>query len=139
PAVVASLLNAAGYGPSTLTVLEELGGPGERRHDTTAVELAEGSFGKLNIIAIECRPDSTTVSLPTTPGLPDEAFDHDAALTKRTVRAATLAVLAPLPGQLLWDIGSGSGSIAIEWRSEEHTSELQSRFDLVCRLLLEKK
>jgi len=115
PAVVASLLNAAGYGPSTLTVLEELGGPGERRHDTTAVELAEGSFGKLNIIAIECRPDSTTVSLPTTPGLPDEAFDHDAALTKRTVRAATLAVLAPLPGQLLWDIGSGSGSIAIEW------------------------
>lgn len=115
PAEVAALLDEAGYGGSTLTVLEELGGPSERRVDTPAAELGDRSFGKLNVVGVECQPDPGTVSLPTTPGLPDEVFDRDAALTKRTVRAATLAVLAPLPGQLLWDVGAGSGSIAIEW------------------------
>lgn len=49
------------------------------------------------------------------PGLPDEAYEHDGQLTKRHIRAATLGVLAPAPGELLWDIGGGSGSIAIEW------------------------
>lgn len=115
PAAVAALLNSAGYGNSTLTVLEELGGPAERRVETTAAELGDRPLCKLNIVGLECHPDPGTVSLPTTPGLPDEVFDRDAALTKRTVRAATLAVLAPLPGQLLWDVGAGSGSIAIEW------------------------
>src|SRR5699024_11159971 len=115
PVVVASLLRAAGYGPSALTVLEELGGAAGHRYGTTAGELTDSAFGQLNLIGIEGRPESATASLATTPGLPDEAFEHDAAFTTRTVRAATLAVLAPLPGQLLWDIGSGSGRIAIEW------------------------
>src|SRR5699024_11915933 len=115
PTTVATLLRQAGYGNSTLTVLAELGGPAERRLESTAAGFPAGSFGALNVVGIECHPETGTVSLPTTPGLPDDVFDRDAALTKRTVRAATLAVLAPLPGQLLWDVGSGCGSIAIEW------------------------
>lgn len=115
PAEVAALLVDAGYGSSALTVLEELGGPAERRVDACATDLGDQPFGRLNVIGVECHPDPGTVSFPTTPGLPDEVFDRDAALTKRTVRAATLAVLGPLPGQVLWDVGAGAGSIAVEW------------------------
>jgi precorrin-6Y C5,15-methyltransferase (decarboxylating) len=49
------------------------------------------------------------------PGLPDDAFEHDGQITKREVRALALAALAPVPGQLLWDVGAGSGSVGIEW------------------------
>lgn len=115
PAEVARLLVAAGYGDSALTVLEDLGGPSERRIDATANTLPDTEFARLNVLAIECVIDAGTTGLPTTPGLPDDVFAHDGALTKRAVRAATLSVLAPLPGELLWDIGAGSGSIAIEW------------------------
>ena len=59
--------------------------------------------------------DPGTPLLPPVPGLPDEAFEHDGQLTKREVRAVTLARLAPVPGQLLWDVGAGAGSVAIEW------------------------
>jgi precorrin-6B C5,15-methyltransferase / cobalt-precorrin-6B C5,C15-methyltransferase len=67
------------------------------------------------VIGIECRADADAVALPLTPGLPDEAYVHDGQLTKRDLRAITLSRLAPLPGQLLWDVGAGAGSIAIEW------------------------
>ncbi|MDX1574929.1 MAG: precorrin-6Y C5,15-methyltransferase (decarboxylating) subunit CbiT, partial [Kiloniellales bacterium] len=66
-------------------------------------------------LAIECIPEPGADLLATVPGLPDEAFQHDGQLTKREVRAATLAALAPVPDQLLWDVGAGCGSIAIEW------------------------
>ena len=69
----------------------------------------------LNTLAVECLPADGTVSLPRLPGLPDDAFTHDGQITKREVRAVTLAALAPLPGQLLWDVGAGCGSISIEW------------------------
>jgi precorrin-6Y C5,15-methyltransferase (decarboxylating) len=111
PGQVAAQLRARGFGPTRMTVLDELGGPGERRHDGVA-ETWDARVGALNVIALDCRG---TTSLGRVPGLPDDAFEHDGQLTKREVRAVTLAALAPLPGQLLWDVGAGSGSVAIEW------------------------
>ena len=115
PAAVAELLISTGFGDSALTVLAELGGPDERRIDATASTLAGAEVARLNIIGIDCVADAGTTGMSTVPGLPDDVFDHDGALTKRAVRAATLAALAPLPGDLLWDVGAGSGSIAVEW------------------------
>jgi precorrin-6Y C5,15-methyltransferase (decarboxylating) len=115
PARAAALLRDAGWGPSAITVLEHLGGPLERRLDGTAECWEHGRAADLNTIAIECRPGPEARPLSRLAGLPDDAFAHDGQLTKRTVRAATLAQLGPLPGELLWDVGAGSGSIAIEW------------------------
>ncbi len=115
PEAVARHLAAAGWGPSELTVLEHLGGASERRLDGTAAAWAHPPGADLNTLAIVCRPGPRAMVLPRTPGLPDEAFVHDGQLTKREVRAATIAALAPLPGQTLWDVGAGCGSIGIEW------------------------
>ncbi|HEY0448682.1 precorrin-6y C5,15-methyltransferase (decarboxylating) subunit CbiE [Actinophytocola sp.] len=114
PARVAQLLQARGFGPTTMTVLEELGGPAERRHEGTAAAWS-APVGGLNVIALDCRAAPGVTSLGRGPGLPDDAYEHDGQLTKREVRAVTLAALGPLPGQLLWDVGAGSGSVAIEW------------------------
>jgi precorrin-6Y C5,15-methyltransferase (decarboxylating) len=114
PAAVASSLVAAGYGASAVTVLEQLGAPGERRTEHRATDLT-GTFDPLNIVAIDAVPDPGTRPLGRTPGLPDDAFDHDGQITKREIRAVSLARLAPRPGELLWDIGGGSGSVSIEW------------------------
>jgi precorrin-6Y C5,15-methyltransferase (decarboxylating) len=115
PAAAAALLTDAGWGPSALTVLEHLGGARERRLDGTAAEWPYERTADLNLLAIECRPEPGARAFSRRAGLPDDAFAHDGQLTKRAVRAATLAALAPLPGELLWDVGSGCGSIAIEW------------------------
>jgi precorrin-6B C5,15-methyltransferase / cobalt-precorrin-6B C5,C15-methyltransferase len=112
---VARAATERGYGPSRLVVLEELGGPGERIVESTAAEWGERPAAALHAVALECRAEPGTPLLPRTPGLPDDAFESDGQLTKREVRAMTLAALAPVPGQLLWDVGAGSGSIAIEW------------------------
>lgn len=105
-----SLLVGRGYGSSPVTVLEQLGGPDER------ITSECGPHDPLAIVAIECVPDPGAALLPRVPGLPDETFAHDAGqLTKREVRALVLAALGPIPGQLLWDIGAGSGSVGIEW------------------------
>jgi precorrin-6Y C5,15-methyltransferase (decarboxylating) len=114
PAAVAALLTDRGFGPTAMTVFDDLGGPGERRHDGTAATWT-ASVGPLNVIALDCRAAPGVIPLGRAPGLPDDAYDHDGQLTKREVRAITLAALAPLPGQLLWDVGAGSGSVAIEW------------------------
>ncbi|MBP2368074.1 precorrin-6y C5,15-methyltransferase (decarboxylating) subunit CbiE [Pseudonocardia parietis] len=114
PAGIAELLTGAGWGGSPMTVLERLGAPDERVVSGTAAEWRGGS-DPLNVVAVECRPDPGTRPLGETPGLPDTAYDHDGQLTKREVRAVTLAHLAPRPGELLWDVGAGSGSIGIEW------------------------
>jgi precorrin-6Y C5,15-methyltransferase (decarboxylating) len=110
PSAVAGLLAQRGYGQSHITVLERMGGPQERRGDWNEPDIAD-----LNTLAVECIADPGAPLLPRSPGLPDEAFHHDGQLTKREVRAATLAALAPVPGQILWDVGAGCGSIAIEW------------------------
>jgi precorrin-6Y C5,15-methyltransferase (decarboxylating) len=110
---VRALLEARGFGASPVTVLADLGGPDEL---IAAVRGPGGEpHSRLAIIAIECRLDPAITPLPRVPGLPDDAFEHDGQLTKREVRALALAALAPVPGQLLWDVGAGSGSVGIEW------------------------
>lgn len=116
PGEVAALLRDRGFGPSRLRVLEQLGGARERvAADGTADGWAPAPGDPLNVLAVECRRAPDAPRLGAVPGLPDGSYDHDGQLTKRHVRAVTLAALAPAPGELLWDIGGGSGSIGIEW------------------------
>ncbi len=115
PALIAALLTQAGFGPSRLTVFEHLGGANERRLDGLAADWHHLGTADLNLVAIDCLACSDTPPLSRLAGLPDSAFQHDGQLTKRDVRAMTLARLAPMPGELLWDVGAGSGSIGIEW------------------------
>ena len=114
PGQVAALLTDRGYGLSSLTVLGDLGGPEESvRTGTAAEEWRPGPA--LAVTAVECRAQPGAPLLPTTPGLPDASYESDGQLTKSEVRAVVLSRLAPLPGQLLWDVGAGAGSIGIEW------------------------
>jgi precorrin-6Y C5,15-methyltransferase (decarboxylating) len=115
PAAVAQLLRERGFGSSRLSVLEHLGGDAERRINSSANAWDDAPMADLNVIAIECQADIDAPRLSRLAGLPDAAFQHDGQLTKRDVRAITLARLAPTPGELLWDVGAGSGSIGIEW------------------------
>ena len=115
PASIAALLRARGFGPSYMTVLEHLGGASERRIDGVASEWSNPEIAALNLVAIDCRAEPNTLRLSPLGGLPDDAFRHDGQLTKRDVRAITLARLAPVPDELLWDVGAGCGSIGIEW------------------------
>ena len=115
PAAIAELLRARGFGPSRMTVLEHLGGDAERRVEGIASEWTDLPIAALNLVAIECRAEPNAPRLSLLAGLADSAFEHDGQLTKRDVRAITLARLAPAPGELLWDVGAGCGSIGIEW------------------------
>ena len=115
PAAVAAVLTDRGYGASRVVALAQLGGPAERRFTGTAAGWPHAETDPLVVTAVEVVADPATVPLPTVPGLPDDAYAHDGQLTKRDVRAVTLARLAPLPGRLLWDVGAGAGSIGIEW------------------------
>lgn len=115
PAIVAELLTQRGFGSSLMTVLERIGGSHERHLTEIACKWHETDLADLNAIAVECIADPGVISLPRTPGLPDDAYHHDGQLTKREIRALTLSALAPTPGELLWDVGAGCGSIAIEW------------------------
>ncbi|TDW19629.1 precorrin-6y C5,15-methyltransferase (decarboxylating) subunit CbiE [Kribbella kalugense] len=118
PAEVAELLVARGYGSSSFTVLEQLGGPAERVRTAQPADWSH-DVDALNVIGLLCQTDAPVMS--TVPGLPDDLYENDGQLTKREVRAVTLSRLAPAPGHLLWDIGGGAGSIAIEW-SRHHPS-----------------
>jgi precorrin-6Y C5,15-methyltransferase (decarboxylating) len=116
PRELASLLTDAGYGPSRLTLLGDLGTAAESRYETTAADpdgLCDAPV--LNVVAVECAPGPSTPVLGFAPGLPDDAYANDGQLTKRDLRASALSRLAPVPGELLWDLGAGAGSIAIEW------------------------
>ncbi|MGW0028291.1 precorrin-6y C5,15-methyltransferase (decarboxylating) subunit CbiE [Streptomyces sp. NPDC003314] len=115
PARVAALLRDTGWGGTRIRVLEQLGGPRERILDATAAAWPHERTDALHVLALDCVRDADALRLGAAPGLPDEAYEHDGQLTKRYVRAATLAALAPAPGELLWDVGGGSGSIGIEW------------------------
>ncbi len=115
PGIVAAILGKRGYGDSRLTVLEHMGGEQERAVTGLARDWAVSGIAPFNTLAVECVAAAGAALLPRVPGLPDDAYRSDGQLTKREVRAATLAALAPIPGQLLWDIGAGAGSIAIEW------------------------
>jgi precorrin-6B C5,15-methyltransferase / cobalt-precorrin-6B C5,C15-methyltransferase len=112
PATLADLLTEHGRGDSQFSVLEQLGGAAERRRDGTARDWAAhppGDVDDLNVIAVRYLPDERVSPLP------DDVFAHDGQITKHTIRAVTMAALAPRPGQRLWDVGAGAGSIAVEW------------------------
>jgi precorrin-6Y C5,15-methyltransferase (decarboxylating) len=131
PAAVAALLTSRGYGDSTVTVLAQLGSPAESLISGPASDLDGPAIDPLNVVAVACSAGTAAPMLsqncekvpipdptgprPVVPGLPDAVYESDGQLTKREVRAVTLAILGPQPGELLWDIGAGSGSIAIEW------------------------
>lgn len=115
PAKVANLLAARGFGPSRMVAFEHLGGPDELAIAATAESWAAPRTRDLVALAVECAAGPNAILLPSTPGLADEAFEHDGQLTKRETRAVTLSALAPQPGEMLWDVGAGAGSIAIEW------------------------
>jgi precorrin-6Y C5,15-methyltransferase (decarboxylating) len=115
PREVAELLTELGWGQSRLTVLAHLGGARETIVADEARAWGDRPIPDLNTMAIACIPGRGARALPRSAGLPDDVFEHDGQLTKREVRAATLAALAPLPGETLWDVGAGCGSIAIEW------------------------
>jgi len=115
PGLVAARLTALGYGPSRFIVLEHMGGAKERVRETRAEDWGVHDVADLNTIAIESVAGPNARALHRGFGLPDDAFRHDGQLTKREIRAAALSALGPMHGELLWDIGAGCGSIAIEW------------------------
>jgi precorrin-6Y C5,15-methyltransferase (decarboxylating) len=115
PGQVADLLAASGFGASEIVVLEALGGSRERVTRHRASGFGAEMVDQLNMMAITMRADPGVRVLAKLPGLPDDAFEHDGQITKSQIRAVTLAALAPHHGEVLWDIGAGSGSVAIEW------------------------
>lgn len=114
PGQIAHFLTDRGFGGSRMTVLAAMGGPREKRFDGTAESWAH-DVPAFNTLCIECIAAPDAALLPRVPGLPDDLFTSDGTMTKREVRAATLAKLMPMRGALLWDIGTGCGSVAIEW------------------------
>jgi precorrin-6Y C5,15-methyltransferase (decarboxylating) len=139
PAALAALLAGRGWAATRITVLEHLGGPAERaRGPYPAGRPDPGPFADLCVAALDCEPDAPGSVLTRVPGLPDAAYETDGQLTRREVRSLALAALAPGPGQLLWDIGAGSGSIGIEWMRADHRSRavaVEARPDRADRLV----
>jgi precorrin-6Y C5,15-methyltransferase (decarboxylating) len=133
---IARLLTDRGHGPSRFVVLERLGAEDERVAESTA-DAFDADADPLHAVAIEVRPAAGTPLHPLVPGLPDDAYENDGQLTKRHIRATTLAALAPAPHGLLWDVGAGSGSIAIEWLRAEPTARvtaIESRAERAARI-----
>ena len=114
PAAIAAVLAEAGFGLSVVTVLGDLGTPQESRRETLAATGVDDAPA-LNVVCVACATDQPGADGSPVPGLPDEAYEHDGQLSKRIVRAAALAHLRPSDGELLWDLGAGAGSVAIEW------------------------
>ncbi|MGF7004927.1 precorrin-6y C5,15-methyltransferase (decarboxylating) subunit CbiE [Aminobacter sp. BE322] len=115
PAQIAALIADSGFGASRLTVLEALGGDSERIRTARADSFSLENINPLNVLALEIESGPQARVLPLASGLADDLFEHDGQITKREIRAVTLSTLAPRRGELLWDIGGGSGSISIEW------------------------
>lgn len=115
PALIAELLSESGFGQSEFLLLEALGGERERRRQVKAADFTFEEIDPLNLVAIDVVADADARILAFTHGLDDSLFEHDGQITKREIRAVTLSSLAPRRGELLWDIGAGSGSIGIEW------------------------
>jgi precorrin-6Y C5,15-methyltransferase (decarboxylating) len=115
PGQLAALLDELGFGTSQMHVLEALGGPLERIRSSTANSFDLDAIDDLNIVAIEVATASNAFSIPSRGSLPDFIFEHDGQLTKQDMRALTLSALSPRPGERLWDVGAGAGSICIEW------------------------
>lgn len=119
PERLAKQLVEVGYGGSRMCVMERMGGKHERKTVSHAMDGFAEPFDNLNTIAVTCVPDAGLRPLSRAPGLPDDAFEHDNTITKQEVRAITMAALAPKPGEVLWDVGAGNGTVAIEWLRAE--------------------
>jgi precorrin-6Y C5,15-methyltransferase (decarboxylating) len=117
PRTIAAMLRDRGFGESQMTALAHLGGPLESSTTALARDWS-AEVPELHVLAVECVAGPGAVWHART-GLPDDAFEHDGKLTKREFRALALAKLSPHPGALLWDIGAGCGSVAIEWLRAE--------------------
>jgi precorrin-6Y C5,15-methyltransferase (decarboxylating) len=115
PRLLAELLIRHGFGETGMTVCEAMGGSSERMRAVTAQHFDLEDIAPLNLIALDIPAIPGARVIPLAPGLPDDWFEHDGQITKRDIRAITLSALAPRRGELLWDIGAGSGSVAIEW------------------------
>lgn len=115
PTQLAALLAANGFGSSRLHLLEALGGERERVRACQADAFDIEDIDPLNVCAIDVVAGEGARVLAFAPGLDDALYEHDGQITKREIRALTLSTLAPRHGELLWDIGAGSGSIGIEW------------------------
>ena len=140
PTRIARLLGREGYSNSEMTVLGALGGPSESRTDGVAHNWetpdATRNFPAFHTLCVTCKPDDNLERVRRSPGLADDAFVHDGNITKREVRSVTLSALAPMRGELLWDIGAGSGTVAIEWMRMARDAEaicIEARHDR-CRL-----
>ncbi|MDR6263726.1 precorrin-6y C5,15-methyltransferase (decarboxylating) subunit CbiE [Roseobacter sp. N2S] len=114
PAQIAKFLTERGFGKSQMTVLAAMGGKDELRFDGLAESWAH-KVPAFNTLAVECVAAEDAALMPRVPGLADELFQHDGTMTKQEVRAVTLAKLMPMRGALLWDVGCGCGSVAVEW------------------------
>ncbi|MEN8839884.1 MAG: precorrin-6y C5,15-methyltransferase (decarboxylating) subunit CbiE [Octadecabacter sp.] len=114
PEQIAKFLTDRGFGTSKMTVLAAMGGAREERFDGTAHDWNH-TVPAFNTLCIDCIAAPDAALLPRVPGLADSLFVSDGTMTKQEVRAATLAKLMPMRGALLWDIGTGCGSVAIEW------------------------
>jgi precorrin-6Y C5,15-methyltransferase (decarboxylating) len=137
PAALARLLSETGLGASRLTVLEALGGAGERVRDATAAKFDLAEIADLNTVAVEVAAAADANIIPYAPGVADGLFEHDGQITKREIRAVTLSSLAPLRSELLWDIGAGSGSVAIEWmlaHASLRAAAIEARGDRAARI-----
>ncbi len=138
PAALARLLADIGFGASCLTVLEALGGPRERVRTTTAAQFDLGAIDDLNTVAIEVVAAPGARIIARAAGLSDALFEHDGQITKRELRAVTLSSLEPRRGELLWDIGAGAGSVAIEWMLADPSLRaiaIEARVDRAARIL----
>jgi precorrin-6B C5,15-methyltransferase / cobalt-precorrin-6B C5,C15-methyltransferase len=139
PAALARLLAQSGFGDSRLTVLEALGGLRERIRTSTAAAFDLSAVDALNTLAIEVEAASGARVIGRSAGLADALFEHDGQITKREVRAVTLSSLSPRRGELLWDIGAGAGSVAIEWMLAEplfmRAIAVEERADRAARVL----
>ena len=114
PAKIAAFLTERGFGKSRMTVLAAMGGQDEKRFDGVAESWAQ-EVPAFNTLAVECVAAPDAALLPRVPGLADALFEHDGTMTKQEVRSVTLSKLMPMRGALLWDIGTGCGSVAVEW------------------------
>jgi precorrin-6B C5,15-methyltransferase / cobalt-precorrin-6B C5,C15-methyltransferase len=138
PQELARLLAGLGFGPSQVTVLESLAGPRERVRATRADRFDFADIDALNTVAIEVATEPNARILPCGSGLADELFEHDGQMTKREIRALTLSALAPRRGELLWDVGAGAGSVAIEWMLADaslNAIAIEQRSDRAARLM----
>ena len=138
PGKLASLLVAHGLGGSRLHVLEALGGPRERIRHWRADQFDAADIDPLNVVAIDVVAGPEARLLPIAPGLPDDVFEHDGQITKREVRAVALSALQPSRGGHLWDVGAGSGSIAIEWAlldASNRATAIEMRPERAARIL----